>query len=240
MAKLTWDNPSERLFETGVSRGVLYVQNFDGSYADGVAWNGLVSVTDKHTGGDPVHLYAGGQPYVNIYDFEEFEATIEAYTYPDEFMECEGFYSDAASEDALIVSLQDRKRFGFCYTSIIGNDIEGTDYHYRIHIFYDCVAAPSEKEFQTINDSSEITTFSWDITTYPVDISGYDQSPMVTIDSRKTTRTTMRKIERQLFGTVDDPPRLIDAREIVSFLGSHYLLTDDFDNIVIGGDRILV
>ena len=238
MARLTWDNSSERYFETGISHAVLYLMNDDGTYEDGVAWNGLIRVSEKHGGGEAIHVYADGQPFTDIYEYETFNATIESYTYPDEFMLCDGFYPDA--DGALYFSLQDRKHFGLCYQTISGNDTEGTEFGHKLHILYDCIAIPSEHEWSTINDSFDLSTFSWDITTACIDYSDFKPTPLVVIDSTKITKAAIGKIESYLYGSNNSNPTLIRPEVVKELLSTHYLVTEEYEPIVFGTTRILV
>lgn len=240
MSALTWDNVSERYFDTGISHGVLYVMNDNGSYANGVAWSGLVKVSEKHSGGDAIHVYANDAPFMDIFELEEFEATLDAFTYPDEFMQCDGFYPDSNTDGFMSIGLQDRKHFALCYKTIVGNDTEGVEHGYKIHILYDCVAKPSEREWNTINDSNDFTTFSWDLYVYSVNYSGYKPTPIVVLDSRKTGKSIMGKIESYLYGNEVLNPTLLKPSEIKDLLGTHYLVTENYEPIVFGDTRILV
>lgn len=205
MAKLTWDDTGKRFYETGVKMGVLYVQE-SGAYPVGVAWNGLTAVTESPSGAEATPLYADDIKYLNLYSAEEFGATIEAYTYPDEFMECDG-----SAELAQGVSLgqQARKSFGLCYRTTLGNDVDGNDHGYKLHIIYGAMASPSEKAYATINDSPEAITFSWEITTTPVNVDGYRPTASIVIDSTKVDATCLAALEAVLYGSTDgDGPRL--------------------------------
>ena len=182
MAKIVWDKSSERLYETGVKNGVLYVQGTGGTYPKGVAWNGLTAVTESPSGAEPTPLYADDITYLNLLSTEEFGATIEAYTYPDEFAECDGSKSLAAG---VYIGQQARKAFGMCYKTTLGNDTEGNDHGYKLHIIYGALAAPSEKAYETINDSPEAITFSWEISTTPVNVKGSKPTATIVIDSTK-------------------------------------------------------
>lgn len=238
MSRLSWDNISERYFETGISHGVLFIMNDNGTYNNGVAWNGLVGVTEKHSGGDAIHVYANEYPYTDIYELETFEATLDAYTYPDEFEACQGFYWS----NAMLVGQQKRKHFALCYRTVSGNDNNGTDYGYKIHILYDCITKPSEREYKTINNSVDFTTFSWDLNITPISVSGYLPVPMIIIDSRKTTKGVMAKIESYLYGSPSNNPSLLFPADASSILNAntHYLVTEYGESITFGGTRILV
>lgn len=197
MAKLVWDKPSERFYETGVKNGVLYVQGTGGTYPKGVAWNGLTAVTESPSGAEPTPLYADDIKYLNLLSTEEFGATIEAYTYPDEFAECDGSKSLAAG---VYIGQQARKAFGMCYKTTLGNDTEGNDHGYKLHIIYGALAAPSEKAYETINDSPEAITFSWEISTTPVNVKGSKPTATIVIDSTKANPEKLAALEVILFG----------------------------------------
>lgn len=197
MAKIVWDKSSERLYETGVKNGVLYVQGTGGTYTKGVAWNGLASVTESPSGAEPTPLYADDIKYLNLLSTEEFGATIEAYTYPDEFAECDGSKSIATG---VYIGQQARKTFGMCYKTTLGNDTEGNDHGYKLHIIYGALAAPSEKAYETINDSPEAITFSWEISTTPVNVKGSKPTATIVIDSTKANPEKLAALEVILFG----------------------------------------
>ena len=168
MAKLVWDETGKRLYETGVSQGVLYPQS-GGTYPNGVAWNGLTAVTESPSGAEATPLYADNIKYLNLFSAEEFGATIEAYTYPDEFMACDG---SAQIAKGAYIGQQNRKQFGMCYKTLLGNDVNANDHGYKLHIIYGAMASPSEKAYATVNDSPEAITFSWEVTTTPVNVTG--------------------------------------------------------------------
>lgn len=207
MAKLKWDQTGDRLYETGVKKGVLFVMKEDGSYDKGVAWNGLTGVTESPSGAEATALYANDEKYLELRSNEEFGATIEAYTYPDEFAECDG---SAEPVTGMKLTQQTRKKFALCYRTTIGNDAKGNDYGYKLHIIYGCTAAPSEKGYATINDSPEAITFSWEVSTTPVaigDVNGKSYKPTahIEIDSTKFTEETAKaklaSLEDKLYGT---------------------------------------
>lgn len=197
MAKLVWDKTGERLYETGVSKGVLYPIQSDGKYSKGVAWNGLSSVTESPSGAEANPIYADDMKYLNLLSTEEFGATIEAYTYPDEFAECDGSASIATG---VVIGQQKRKIFGLCYRTVLGNDVESNDYGYKLHLIYGCQAAPSEKAYATINDSPEAITFSWEVTTTPVEVTGFKPTACITIDSTKAKPEKLTALEEILYG----------------------------------------
>lgn len=202
--KLSWDNSGERLYETGVKNGVLYVQNA-GKYPKGVAWNGLTAVTESPSGAEATPLYADDIKYLELTSEEEFGGTIEAYTYPDEFAECDG---SAELVKGVKISQQKRKAFGLAYRTTIGNDEDGNDHGYKLHLVYGCKAAPSEKAYATINDSPEAITFSWEFTTTPVAVAGHKPTAHIEIDSTKADPTCLAALEAKLFGTESDDPQL--------------------------------
>lgn len=214
MSKLVWDQTGERLYETGVRNGVLYIPTA-GVYSKGVAWNGLTAVTESPSGAEATPLYADDIKYLNLMSTEEFGATIEAYTYPDEFAECDG---SAALVDGVYIGQQARKTFGLCYRTTVGNDTEGNDYGYKLHIIYGCLAAPSEKGYATINDSPEAITFSWEVTTTPVNVAGAKPTASITIDSTKADATKLAALEDILYGSESEEARLPLPDEIKTLM----------------------
>lgn len=215
MAKLVWDNTGEKRYETGVDRGVLYVQR-DGAYPAGVAWNGLTAVSESPSGAEPTPLYADNIKYLNLMSAEEFNATIEAYDSPEEFDECDGTKEIVPG---MSVGQQKRSTFGFCYRTLIGNDTKGTNYGYKIHIVYGALAAPSEKGYQTVNDSPEAITFSWEISTTPVPVTGGDPTSTVVIDSTTVDEAKLKLLEDTLYGTAEEEAHLPLPDEIATILG---------------------
>ena len=197
MSKLVWDQTGERYYETGVKQGVLYPQAAGGTYPKGVAWNGLTAVTESPSGAEATALYADDIKYLNLISAEEFGATIEAYTYPEEFAQCDG---SAALATGVSIGQQSRKAFGLCYRTTLGNDVDGNDFGYKLHIIYNALAAPSEKAYATINDSPEAITFSWEVTTTPVNVTGFKPTASITIDSTKVDKTKLASLEEILYG----------------------------------------
>ena len=197
MSKLKWDQTGERLYETGVRMGVLYPIQTGGVYSKGVAWNGLTAVTESPSGAEASPLYADDIKYLNLISNEEFGATIEAYTYPDEFAECDGSASIATG---VYIGQQARKTFGLCYRTVLGNDVDSNDYGYKLHLIYGAMAAPSEKGYSTINDSPEAITFSWEVTTTPVNVTGFKPTASLTIDSTKADEAKLAALEEILYG----------------------------------------
>lgn len=216
MSKLVWDQTGERLYETGVRNGVLYVQE-GGAYPHGVAWNGLTAVTESPSGAEATPLYADDIKYLNLMSTEEFGATIEAYMYPDEFAECDGSASIATG---VMIGQQKRKAFGLCYRTAVGNDVEMNDFGYKLHIIYGAVAAPSEKAYATINDSPEAITFSWELTTTPVAVEGLKPTATVVIDSTKADKTKLAALEAILYGSENEEPRLPLPDEIAELMAA--------------------
>ena len=217
MAKIVWDKTGEHFYETGVKNGVLYVQE-GSAYPKGVAWNGLTAVTESPSGAEATPLYADDIKYLNLISTEEFGATIEAYTYPDKFAACDG---SATLVDGVMIGQQARKTFGLCYRTTIGNDTNGNDYGYKLHIIYGALAAPSEKAYATINDSPEAITFSWEVTTTPVNVTGAKPTASITIDSTKADRTKLAALEDILYGKDGEPgnePRLPLPDEIKALM----------------------
>lgn len=196
MSKIVWDKTGERLYETGVDRGVLYVQS-NGTYPKGVAWNGLTAVTESPSGAEATPLYADNIKYLNLMSAEEFGCTIEAYTYPEEFAECDG---SAELAIGVTIGQQTRKPFGLSYRTKIGNDAAGNEFGYKLHLIYGGLAAPSEKAYASINDSPEAITFSWEVTTTPVSVDGHSPTASITIDSTKVEPTKLSALEEILYG----------------------------------------
>jgi len=206
MVALVWDGTGERIYETGISNGVLYQIDGSGEYPLGVAWNGLISVTEAPSGAEPTALYADNIKYLTLISAEELGLTIEAYTYPDEFAACDGSLIDAASE--VILQQQPRTVFGLVYKTKIGNDVAGNSLGYKLHLVYGCLASPSEKAYQTINDSPEANTFSWEVATTPPAVTGYQPSSILIVDSRTADPTKLAAFELILFGDVATDPEL--------------------------------
>ena len=215
MAKLIWDATGERFYETGVKNGVLYVADEQGTYPKGVAWNGLTAVTESPSGAEPTPLYADDIKYLNLMSAEEFGATVEAYTYPDEFAQCNG---EASLVEGVVIGQQPRKTFGMVYRTVLGNDVNNENYGYKLHLIYGAVAAPSEKAYATINDSPEAITFSWELTTTPVSVNGFKPTASLTIDSTKVEPTKLTALEDILFGSETVEARLPLPDEIATLM----------------------
>lgn len=223
MAELKWDATGERLYETGVDRGVLYIPNAQGVYSAGYAWNGLTSISESPSGAEANPQYADNIKYLNLISAEEFGATIEAFTYPEQFAQCDG----TAIVSGVQLAQQARRSFGLSYRSLIGNDLLGTDFGYKIHLIYGCDAAPSEKSRSTVNDSPEAATFSWEITTNPIAVSGtnavtgkpFRPTAHVTVDSTMVTADALAALEAILYGGASAEPRLPTPEEVIAIVG---------------------
>lgn len=215
--RLTWDDAGKRLYETGVKQGVFYPQDDNGTYPKGIAWNGLTAVTESPEGAEPTPLYADDIKYLNLLSTEEFKATVEAYTYPDEFAECDG---SGSLVEGVTIGQQDRKTFGLSYRTSLGNDVKGNEYGYKLHIVYGCLAAPSEKAYATVNDSPEAITFSWEVSTTPVNVTGFKPTASLTLNSVKLGATKMKAIEDVLYGSSTAEARLPLPDEIKSIIES--------------------
>ena len=224
--RLTWDDAGKRFYETGVNslfytgfvkQGVLYPQDDNGAYPKGVAWNGLTAVTESPEGAEPTPLYADDIKYLNLLSTEEFKATVEAYTYPDEFAECDG---SGSLVEGVTIGQQDRKTFGLSYRTSLGNDVKGNEYGYKLHIVYGCLAAPSEKAYATVNDSPEAITFSWEVSTTPVNVTGFKPTASLVLDSVKLGAAKMKAIEDVLYGSSAAEARLPLPDEIKSIIES--------------------
>ena len=217
MSKIVWDQTGERLYETGVKRGVLYVQDSGGTYPKGVAWNGLTAVTESPSGAEATPLYADDIKYLNLISTEELGGTIEAYTYPDEFAECDGSASIATG---VYIGQQSRKTFGMCYTTTVGNDVDSNAHGYKLHLIYGALASPSEKAYSTINDSPEAITFSWEFSTTPVNVTGFKPTANIVIDSTKATPEKMAALEKILYGDTEVEPRLPLPNEVAQVMAA--------------------
>lgn len=215
MARLIWDEVGQRFFETGVKNGVLYVQDDDGSYKNGVVWNGLTAVTESPSGAEETPLYADDVKYLTLRSAEEFGATVEAYTYPEEFEQCDG---SASIADGVTIGQQARRAFGLCYRTSVGNDIQGQNYSYKLHLIYGCTVAPSEKSYSTINDNPEAITFSWELSTVPVPVDGFSPTASLVIDASKVDKGKMQQLEDALFGDETNEAKLLLPNEIMELL----------------------
>lgn len=217
MPRIEWDKTGERLYETGIDHGVLYILDSEtAEYKNGVPWNGLTAVTESPSGAEASPIYADNIKYLNLMSAEEFAATIEAYTYPDEFMQCDG---SAELVKGATVGQQSRKIFGLCYRTKIGNDVDADEHGYKLHIIYGCQASPSEKPYNTISDSPEAISFSWEVATTPVNVTGMKPTSLLIIDSTKADPTKLADLEKILYGDDEgEGPRLPLPDEIKTLL----------------------
>lgn len=219
MSKLVWDADANRLYETGTSKGVLYPRDDDGKYSKGYAWNGLTGVTESPSGAEPTDLYADNIKYLTMRSAEDLGATVTAYTYPPEFAQCDG---SASLVSGVMIGQQSRRAFGLCYQTVVGNDVQGNDYGYKIHILYGATASPSERAYQTINDSPEAIEFSWELTTTPISVDGFKPTALVTIDSTEfkdeAAKARLQDLEDILYGTSEAEARLPLPDEIKTVL----------------------
>lgn len=220
MTKLAWDAIGQRFYETGVDRGVLYIPNGSGVYTNGHAWNGLVTVTESPSGAEANPQYADNIKYLNLVSAEDFGATIEAFTYPDEFAQCDG---SATPQAGITIGQQPRKTFGLSYRTRVGNDLQNTEYGYKLHLVYGALAAPSEKAYASINDSPEAITFSWEVTTTPINVAGYNPTASLTIDSAKVDATALTTLEDFLYGTVGTNPSLPAPADVLAIFAGTVL-----------------
>ena len=215
MARLVWDQTGQKTYETGVKQGVLYPQGEGGAYPKGYAWNGLTGVTESPSGAESNPLYADDIKYLNLISAEEFGATIEAYTYPDEFAECDG---SAEIAPGVTIGQQARKTFGMAYKTTFGNDVDGNEHGYKLHLIYGALATPSEKAYATINDSPEAITFSWEVTTTPVAVEGFKPTASLTIDSTKVDKSKLTALEDILYGKDEVEARLPLPNEVATLM----------------------
>ena len=215
MAKIKWDETGEKIYETGVKNGVLYLPDETGAYVKGVAWNGLTAVTESPSGAESTPLYADDIKYVELFSAEEFGATLECYTYPDEFAEC---YGSAEVAPGVIIGQQNRKTFGLCYRTTLGNDVKGNEFGYKLHLIYGAKASPSEKSYSTINDSPEAITFSYEITTTPVNVTGHKPTASLTINSTKVEANKLQQLEAMLYGAESAEAKLPLPDEVINLL----------------------
>lgn len=215
---IEWDAAGKRYYENGTDRGVLYVMNESGAYGVGVPWNGLTAVTESPDGAEPTDLYADNQKYATLRSAETFGCTIEAYTYPDEFMECDG---SAQIAKGVYAGQQERQGFGFSYRTNIGNDTATkSDDGYKIHLVYGCTASPSERSYETVNDSPDAITLSWEVTTTPINVAGYKPTATLIIDSRVADPTKLAALEAKLYGSETADPELPLPAEVITLMGA--------------------
>lgn len=219
MAKLVWDKTGEHLYETGVDHGVLYFPDASGAYKNGVAWNGLTSVTESPSGAEATGQYADNIKYLNLISAEEFGATIEAFTYPEEFEAANG-NKELVASSGVYIGQQARAVFGFCYRTLIGNDTDGQEHGYKLHLVYGCQVTPSEKNYQTVNDSPEAMTLSWELSTTPVNVTNHKPTALLVIDSTKVDSGKLAKIEAKLYGDESNDAVLPTPDEIAEILSA--------------------
>ena len=217
MSKIVWDEAGKRFFETGVDQGVLYPQDVNGEYPLGVAWNGLIGVTESPSGAEPEAIYADNIKYLNLMSAEEFAGTIEAYTYPEEFGPCNG---EAEAAVGVMLGQQNRKPFGLCYRTKIGNDVDQQDHGYKLHLIYGALVAPSEKSYQTINETPEAMTMSWEFSTTPVAVTGFKPTASLVIDSTKVNAAKLAALEALLYGTESVPAALPLPNEVIALVSA--------------------
>jgi hypothetical protein len=213
MTKVLWDQVGQRLFETGIDRGVLFIPNGSGVYDSGFAWNGLTTVTEKPSGATATPQFADNTKYLNLVSAETFSATVQAFTYPPEFEQCDGIGSPQAG---VAIGQQGRKSFGMCYRTRVGNDVDNTDHGYKVHMLYGCTAAPSQKAYGTINDNPSAIDFSWDVNTTPVDVTGYKPTSLLVIDSTKVDSDALSTLEDLLYGTNSSDPSLPTPDDVLA------------------------
>jgi hypothetical protein len=213
LTRVTWDQVGQRFYETGVDHGVLYIPNNNGVYVDGYGWNGLTGITDTPSGAEPSAQYADNIKYLNLVSAEEFGGTITAYTYPDEWAQCDG---SASPQVGIVVGQQGRKTFGLAYRTRIGNDLQGPDYGYKLHLVWGALASPSEKANTTINDSPEAVEFSWEFTTTPVPVTDLKPTSTMVIDSTKVDADALAALEDILYGTVGVDPMLPSPDDVLA------------------------
>lgn len=237
MSKIKWDEIGKRTYETGVRNCVLYVRKNDGSYEDGVAWNGLTAVTESPEGAESNDIYADDIKYLSLRSAENFRATIEAYTYPDQFSPCEGIVTPV---DGVLLGQQGLRPFSLCYRTTLGNDIYNEDFGYKLHIIYNCQSSPSEKAYQTKNDTPEAVTFSWEVDSIPVLVDGHKATANLVINSTKVAESDLAIIEDSLYGTDETEPTLMMPDEIATVFNVGYLYDEESDYILFGEDRICV
>ena len=217
MAKLEWDKVGEHYYETGVDHAVLYLRDTAGKYSNGYAWSGVTSISESPSGAESSAQYADNQKYLTLISAEEFGMTIEAFTFPNEFDECHGEFEAA---DGVRIGQQKRSTFGLSYRTKVGNDVDGQDKHYKLHLVYGCTASPSERAYATVNESPEAMTFSWEISTNPENVTGQKPTSLITIDSREANDAKLKQLEDLLYGTTDKEPTLPSPDEVIALFGT--------------------
>lgn len=217
MAKLEWDKVGEHYYETGVDHAVLYLRDTAGKYSNGYAWSGVTSISESPSGAESSAQYADNQKYLTLISAEEFGMTIEAFTFPNEFDECNGEFEAA---DGVRIGQQKRSTFGLSYRTKVGNDVDGQDKHYKLHLVYGCTASPSERAYATVNESPEAMTFSWEISTNPENVTGQKPTSLITIDSREANDAKLKQLEDLLYGTTNKEPTLPSPDEVIALFGT--------------------
>lgn len=217
MPEIKWHETGEKLYETGIDRGVLFLRNPEGEYTAGEAWNGLTSVTESPSGAEPTKNYADNTVYVTLMSVEEFGATVECYTYPDSFSKCNG---DAMPVEGVYVGQQDRETFGMSYRTLIGNDVDANNHGYKLHLVYGALASTTDKAYQTVNDTPEAMTFSYEISTTPVQVDDMKPTALLTIDSTKVAEAPLKALEDVLYGRAGSGPSLPLPNEVLTILGN--------------------
>lgn len=227
MAKLEWDKVGEHFYETGVDHAVLYLRDTSGKYTKGYAWSGVTSISESPSGAEASAQYADNQKYLTLISAEEFGMTIEAFTFPSEFDECNG---EVEAAEGVRIGQQKRSTFGLSYRTKVGNDVDGQDKHYKLHLVYGCTASPSERAYATVNESPEAMTFSWEISTNPENVTGQKPTSLITIDSREADAEKLKQLETMLYGGDDAEPKLPSPDEVVTLFGAKATSLDPTDH----------
>ena len=217
MAKLEWDKVGEHFYETGVDHAVLYLRDTSGKYTKGYAWSGVTSISESPSGAEASAQYADNQKYLTLISAEEFGMTIEAFTFPSEFDECNG---EVEAAEGVRIGQQKRSTFGLSYRTKVGNDVDGQDKHYKLHLVYGCTASPSERAYATVNESPEAMTFSWEISTNPENVTGQKPTSLITIDSREADPEKLTQLETMLYGDAETEPKLPSPDEVIALFGA--------------------
>lgn len=224
MAKLEWDKVGEHFYETGVDHAVLYLRDAAGKYSNGYAWSGVTSISESPSGAEASAQYADNQKYLTLISAEEFGMTIEAFTFPSEFDACNG---EVEAADGVRIGQQKRSTFGLSYRTKVGNDVDGQDKHYKLHLVYGCTASPSERAYATVNESPEAMTFSWEVSTNPENVTGQKPTSLITIDSREADAEKLKQLETMLYGGDDADPKLPSPDEVIKLFGATALNPTD-------------
>ena len=217
MAKLEWDKVGEHFYETGVDHAVLYLRDTSGKYTKGYAWSGVTSISESPSGAEASAQYADNQKYLTLISAEEFGMTIEAFTFPSEFDACNG---EVEAADGVRIGQQKRSTFGLSYRTKVGNDVDGQDKHYKLHLVYGCTASPSERAYATVNESPEAMTFSWEVSTNPENVTGQKPTSLITIDSREADAEKLKQLETMLYGGDETEPKLPSPDQVIALFGA--------------------